>query len=113
MRSPLQLVGIKYPNRFFTFSQSLYFATITHPRYTSWDIAHSLLCAIAHPRYTSWDIAHSLLCVIARSRYNNLMKAQSLNIIGQCRKYGLPVWQCPQFLFLVMGIFIMAATLTA
>src|SRR4030042_4175510 len=57
------------------------------------------------------DISHTLLRPIACSRYNNLMKAQSLNIIGQCRKYGFPVWQCPQFLFLVMGIFIMAATL--
>jgi len=29
-----------------------------------------------------------------------------LNIVGNCRKYGLPVWQCPQFLFLVMGLVI-------
>lgn len=34
-----------------------------------------------------------------------------LNIAGQCRKYGLPLWQCPQFLFLVMGIFIIVSTL--
>ena len=27
-----------------------------------------------------------------------------LNIFAQCKKYGLPVWQCPQFLFLVMGV---------
>ena len=27
-----------------------------------------------------------------------------LNIIAQCRKYNLPVLQCPQFLFLIMGI---------
>jgi signal transduction histidine kinase len=27
-----------------------------------------------------------------------------LNIFAQCKKYGLPLWQCPQFLFLVMGI---------
>jgi len=33
-----------------------------------------------------------------------------LNIVGQCRRYGLPVWQCPQFLFLIMGIIIMATT---
>jgi len=26
-----------------------------------------------------------------------------LNIPAQCRRYGLPLWQCPQFLFLVMG----------
>jgi len=29
-----------------------------------------------------------------------------LNIFGQCRKYGLSLWQCPQFLFLIMGILI-------
>jgi len=26
-----------------------------------------------------------------------------LNIVTQCHKYGLSFWQCPQFLFLVMG----------
>ena len=31
-----------------------------------------------------------------------------LNIKQQCRKYGLPLWQCPQFLFLIMGIIIIA-----
>ena len=30
-----------------------------------------------------------------------------LNIKAQCRKYGLPLWQCPQFLFVLMGIIIM------
>ncbi len=30
-----------------------------------------------------------------------------LNILGQCKKYGLSIWQCPQFLFLIMGIVIM------
>lgn len=29
-----------------------------------------------------------------------------LNFVWQCRRYGLGLWQCPQFLFLVMGIFI-------
>jgi len=28
------------------------------------------------------------------------------NIIVQCRRYGLSLWQCPQFLFLIMGIVI-------
>lgn len=28
---------------------------------------------------------------------------QQLNIFSQCKKYGLPFWQCPQFLFIVMG----------
>jgi len=36
-----------------------------------------------------------------------------LNIPAQCRKYGLSLWQCPQFLFLVMGLVITVSTLTA
>ncbi len=35
-----------------------------------------------------------------------------LNIIAQCKKYSLSLWQCPQFLFLIMGIFIIGSTLT-
>jgi len=27
-----------------------------------------------------------------------------LNITRQCKRYGVPLWQCPQFLFLVMGL---------
>jgi signal transduction histidine kinase len=34
------------------------------------------------------------------------------NILGQCRQYGVSLWQCPQFLFLIMGIIIITATLT-
>jgi len=34
-----------------------------------------------------------------------------LNIIGQCKKHGLSLWQCPQFLFLLMGIIIICSTL--
>ena len=34
-----------------------------------------------------------------------------LNIIAQCKKYGLSLWQCPQFLFFIMGIFIICSTL--
>jgi len=29
-----------------------------------------------------------------------------LNIFAQCRKYRLPLWQCPQFLVLIMGIIV-------
>jgi len=36
-----------------------------------------------------------------------------LNVVGQCRKYGFSLWQCPQFLFLVMGIFIGAASIAS
>lgn len=35
-----------------------------------------------------------------------------LNIINQCRKYGIPVWQCPQFLFLLMGVVIIITSVT-
>jgi len=31
---------------------------------------------------------------------------EQLNIRAQCKKYGLPLWQCPQFLFVIMGIII-------
>jgi len=30
----------------------------------------------------------------------------NLNFLAQCREYSVPLWQCPQFLFLIMGIFI-------
>ncbi len=36
--------------------------------------------------------------------------ANSLNLKRQCRSYGLPLWQCPQFLFLVMGVFIIVTS---
>ena len=34
-----------------------------------------------------------------------------LNFPAQCRKYGLSLWQCPQFLFLIMGIIILGSAL--
>lgn len=35
----------------------------------------------------------------------NLKKFFSeLNIVSQCKKYNLPLWQCPQFLFLIIGL---------
>ena len=34
-----------------------------------------------------------------------------LNIIARCKKYGLSVWQCPQFLFLIMGTVIIISAL--
>jgi signal transduction histidine kinase len=34
------------------------------------------------------------------------------DIVGQSKKYGLSVWQSPQFLFLIMGIVIIVSTLT-
>jgi len=34
-----------------------------------------------------------------------------LNIVARCRKYGLSLWQCPQFLFLIMGGIIIVSSL--
>jgi signal transduction histidine kinase len=34
------------------------------------------------------------------------------NVVTQCKKYRLSLWQCPQFLFLIMGIVILGSTLT-
>ncbi len=34
-----------------------------------------------------------------------------LNIYASCKRYGLSVWQCPQFLFLAMGIVTMATAI--
>jgi len=34
-----------------------------------------------------------------------------LNIVKQARKYGIPLWQHPQFLFLVMGIIIILSSI--
>lgn len=36
-----------------------------------------------------------------------------LNIPGECRHYGLSLWQCPSFLFLMMGIVIIGSALIA
>ncbi len=33
----------------------------------------------------------------------------SLNIVKQCRRYGVGLWQCPHFLFLVMGAIIICS----
>lgn len=33
----------------------------------------------------------------------------NLNLFKKCREYGVSVWQCPQFLFLIMGIFTIIA----
>lgn len=34
-----------------------------------------------------------------------------LNVFCQCKKYGLSLWQCPNFLFLIMGLFIITTTI--
>ena len=37
--------------------------------------------------------------------------SDQLNIVSQCRKYGVSLWQCPQFIFLIMGIVIIFSSL--
>ncbi|MCK4453865.1 HAMP domain-containing histidine kinase [Candidatus Parcubacteria bacterium] len=37
---------------------------------------------------------------------------QQLNIFRQCRKYGLPLCECPQFLFVIMGIVIIITAIS-
>ncbi len=36
---------------------------------------------------------------------------RQLNISAQCKKQGLSLWQCPQFLFLIMGIIIVTTAI--
>ena len=35
-----------------------------------------------------------------------------LNIVAQCKKYGLSIWECPHFLFLLMGALIILISMT-
>ncbi len=35
----------------------------------------------------------------------------SINIAKQCRKYSLSIWQCPQFLFLILGLVVVISSL--
>lgn len=36
---------------------------------------------------------------------------EQLNIASQCRRYGISLWQCPQFIFLMMGLVIIFSSL--
>ncbi|KPJ57518.1 hypothetical protein AMJ49_00050 [Parcubacteria bacterium DG_74_2] len=36
-----------------------------------------------------------------------------INIVSQCKKYHLPIWQCPHFIFLIMGFLIFISSLFA
>lgn len=46
--------------------------------------------------------------------YNGFMSWKKilaeLNIVARCKKYGVSLWQCPQFLFLLMGVVIIITT---
>jgi len=35
------------------------------------------------------------------------------NIVSRCKNYGVPLWQCPNFLFLVMGGVIILSALVS
>ncbi len=37
---------------------------------------------------------------------------RELNIFTQCKRYGLSLWQCPQFLFLIMGVVVIITAIT-
>ncbi|MBZ9569861.1 HAMP domain-containing histidine kinase [Patescibacteria group bacterium] len=44
----------------------------------------------------------------------NLKKIlDQLDIPAQCRRHKIPLWQCPQFLFLIMGLVIIGSAITA
>ena len=54
------------------------------------------------------------------SQFNDIIKIMKkeeiinqLNIFSLCKKYNLPIWECPHFLFLIMGIIIIVTTLLA
>lgn len=36
-----------------------------------------------------------------------------LNLIGHCKKYGFSTWQCPHFLFVVMGLLIILSSIVS
>jgi signal transduction histidine kinase len=38
---------------------------------------------------------------------------EQLDLPAQCRKYGLSLWECPQFLFFVMGLVIISSILVS
>lgn len=38
---------------------------------------------------------------------------EQLNIKSQCKKYGISLWQCPQFLFLLMGLIIVVTIIVS
>jgi signal transduction histidine kinase len=38
---------------------------------------------------------------------------EQLNLPAQCRKYGIALWECPQFLFLIMGVVIMISIIAS
>lgn len=44
-------------------------------------------------------------------KFKNIL--EQLNLPAQCRKYGLALWECPQFLFVIMGLVIMLSILAS
>jgi len=48
--------------------------------------------------------------IIILMGFKNILN--QLNIPAQCKKYNLSLWQCPQLLFLIMGLIIIVSILT-
>lgn len=49
--------------------------------------------------------------VILINMENNI--GLQLNVFSQCKRYGVSLWQCPQFLFLVMGFLIIFTSIVS
>jgi len=64
----------------------------------------------------SYNIYHLIpfwsICDIIEKAMNFKKILEQFNILKQCRKYGISLWQYPQFLFLIMGIITIVAILT-
>ncbi len=60
-----------------------------------------------HPDYKSISLFFLEVNLCYTSTMTLRKICEQLNIKAQCRKYGLSLWQCPQFLFVLMGIIIM------
>lgn len=64
-----------------------------------------------------WKLAYiSTERIIMPRSGNNIymgfkLTLEELNIFSKCRHYRLSIWQCPQFLFLIMGLVIIATAL--
>src|SRR3989344_4331195 len=37
----------------------------------------------------------------------------NIKVAGECKKFGVPLWQCPHFLFVVMGILIIGSIISS
>ena len=78
-----------------------------------------LVLPLHHTPYKHFRLKILTVCFRLVNEYGkiknlmNLIKRifSELNIVEQCKKYNLSLWQCPQFLFLVMGAIIVISSL--